>query len=80
MTVITPTFFTLLVATGILAQQPAPAVGVKQFNDGAYWIVIEPFAYQIGNSKLIIEVPRGFVTDYASIPKGLTAASIPTGR
>jgi Protein of unknown function (DUF1353) len=63
------------------AQAPPPAFSVKQFNDGTQWIVTESFVYRIGNSKLSVAIPKGFVTDYASIPPGpLRALFIPTGQ
>lgn len=70
----------LLAAPFVLAQQPIASIAVKQFNDGTHWIVIEPVVYRIGNTKLEIEVPRGFVTDFASIPYGITAFFLPTGQ
>jgi hypothetical protein len=70
----------LLTASFVLAQAPIGSIAVKQFNDGTHWIVIEPVVYQIGNTKLQIEVPRGFVTDFASVPYGVTAFFLPTGQ
>ncbi len=63
-----------------VAQAPPPPFAVKQFNDGTHWIVTEPFIYQIGSSKLYVEVPKGFVTDFASVPQGFTAFFLPTGQ
>src|SRR5687767_6419042 len=70
----------LSAASFVLAQQPIGSIAVRQFNDGTYWIVIEPVVYRIGNTQLQIEVPRGFVTDFASIPYGVTAFFLPTGQ
>lgn len=39
----------------------------KLFNEN--YILLEDFKYQVG--KLVITVPKGFVTDFASIPKML---------
>lgn len=64
-----------------LAQQPIGPIAVKQFNDGTYWILLEPVEYWIGISKKYqIEVPKGFVTDFASVPAGFTALFLPTGQ
>jgi hypothetical protein len=76
-----PALLTATMFTCVSAQAPPPAFSVKQFNDGQQWIVTESFVYRIGNSQLRVEVPKGFVTDYASIPEGpLRARLIPTGR
>ena len=37
--------------------------------DGEIRTLIKPFSYSVGNNKVIIEVPIGFITDGASIPK-----------
>ena len=39
--------------------------------DGKHWKLIEKFRYRVGNmeSKDIISVPAGFVTDFASVPR-----------
>ena len=70
----------LVLASVGFAQQPIPAIAVKQFNDGTHWILMEPVVYVIGNTKLQVEVPKGFVTDFASVPYGVTAFFLPTGR
>jgi len=45
----------------------------QQLEDGYHWKIIEPFTYRVGsaNSDVFVTVPRGFVTDFASIPRGL---------
>jgi hypothetical protein len=70
----------LLAVSLVQAQQPIGSIAVRQFNDATHWIVVEPVVYTIGNTKLQIEVPRGFVTDFASIPYGVTAFFLPTGQ
>lgn len=48
---------------------------VSPLPDGKRWKLIESFSYYVGkqsglnNHGIIIEVPKGFVTDFASIPK-----------
>ena len=74
------TIAALIIAVPSAAQQPIPPILVKQFNDGENWILAEPVVYQIGNSAHRIEVPKGFVTDFASIPYGVTAFFLPTGQ
>jgi hypothetical protein len=51
----------------IIIQPPV----TKEFADGRDWMIFETIEYSIGNSGVIIIVPKGFVTDYASIPKPL---------
>lgn len=81
MKLIACTMLAMSVLSEAWAQAPPPAFSVKQFNDGSQWIVTESFSYRVGNSKLFVQVPKGFVTDYASIPPGpLRALFIPTGQ
>ena len=49
------------------------ALIAQQLEDGYHWRIFEPFTYHIGepNSDTFVSVPRGFVTDFASIPRGL---------
>ena len=61
-------------------QQPPPPPKVQPFNDGAEWVVLEPFTYVIGNTKFSITVPAGFVTDFASIPAIARPWLSPTGQ
>jgi hypothetical protein len=44
---------------------------VTPLDDGIRWEVLQPFQYKIGSidSSEVIEVPIGFITDFASIPK-----------
>lgn len=53
----------------IHAQAPPPSPIVQPFADNQTWILKSAFQYEIGNTGVIITVPRGFVTDFASIPK-----------
>ena len=43
---------------------------VRLLDDGR-WILVEPFSYEIGDkgSGILISVPAGFVTDFASVPR-----------
>jgi hypothetical protein len=50
----------------------APAPLVHAFSDGSNWMLQSPLVHEIGkDSPYIVIVPRGFVTDFASIPKPL---------
>ncbi|MEO8577012.1 MAG: DUF1353 domain-containing protein [Gemmatimonadales bacterium] len=49
-----------------------PAPFVRAFADGADWMLQSPLIHEIRkNSPYVVIVPRGFVTDFASIPKPL---------
>jgi hypothetical protein len=54
---------------------------VRAFGDNYYWIVAEDMIWTIGNTSDTIVVPRGFVTDFASIPQGLWSLGLsPHGK
>jgi hypothetical protein len=52
-----------------VAQQPIPAPVLKPFADNREWVLMENLVYQIGQTSTVIVVPKGFVTDFASIPQ-----------
>jgi hypothetical protein len=52
-----------------VAQQPIPPPVLKPFADNRDWVLMENLRYQIGQTSTVIVVPRGFVTDFASIPQ-----------
>lgn len=54
---------------------------VSPLADGRRWYLTEPFDYHVGAypSDTVIRVPVGFVTDFASIPRGLWAIFPPWG-
>jgi len=52
-----------------VGQQPIPAPVLKPFADNRDWVLMENLNYQIGQTSTVIVVPRGFVTDFASIPQ-----------
>lgn len=54
---------------------------VERLNGQSRWRVLEPFVYEIGelDSGSRIEIPVGFVTDFASIPRGLWNLFPPIG-
>jgi len=53
---------------------------VRQFADGRQWQLWEPLAFEFGQGRTVIEVPAGFVTDFASIPQSLWNILPPHGR
>ena len=44
---------------------------VSPLPDGRNWKLVKPFTYHVGSkhSRFIIKVPKGFVTDFASVPQ-----------
>lgn len=48
--------------------------------DGKYWVVKEPLVYEQPKTKQTFVVPRGFVTDLASVPRVFWAAFPPCGK
>ena len=53
---------------------------VRNFSDGANWLLVTPMEYVVGDGPTVITVPKGFVTDFASIPKAFRWLLGPTGR
>lgn len=54
---------------------------VSPLPDGRSWVLLEPLTYEVGElgSADVITVPRGFVTDFASVPRVLWNILPPTG-
>ena len=54
---------------------------LSPLDDGYSWKLLSPFRYRIGemDSDEIITVPKGFVTDFASIPRMLWVVLPPWG-
>ena len=44
-------------------------VMVTPFSEGEYWMLTERLDYEIRDTGIRVEVPPGFVTDFASIPQ-----------
>ena len=54
---------------------------VTPIGDGRRWRLVEPFEYyRTGTEHLRYEVPAGFVTDFASVPRLLWPILPPYGR
>ena len=51
-----------------------------EYLDGRRWQLLEPFGYRVDGARDSIRVPKGFVTDFASIPRWLWWLYPPTGR
>jgi hypothetical protein len=58
-----------------------PPPVVKPFADNHDWMLVEDLTYSIGRSGVSITIPKGFVTDFASIPQPLWSFGLsPYGR
>ena len=63
------------------AQQPIDAPVLKPFADNREWVLMKDMTYRIGNSTFVITIPKGFVTDFASIPEVFWSVDLsPNGR
>lgn len=49
---------------------------VRGFGDGKYWVTAEEMSWIIGDTSEKIVVPKGFVTDFASIPEKLSIVGL----
>jgi hypothetical protein len=58
---------------------PIAPPAMKNFLDGDNWMLREPLRYTIDPTGQVIEVPKGFVTDFASVPPALRSLLGPTG-
>ena len=77
--VITLISFLLMLPTVAGGQQPMFPPTVSPFADQTTWLLTRSFRYQILDTDLVIEVPAGFVTDFASIPRPLWTLASPHG-
>jgi len=63
------------------SQQPIEAPILKPFADNREWVLMRDLNYRIGDSALVVVVPKGFVTDFASIPEVFWSADLsPNGK
>jgi hypothetical protein len=63
-------------ATASSGQQVPPSPAVRAFGDSKFWITVEDMTYIIGSTNDRIVVPKGFVTDFASIPQPLWSTGL----
>ncbi len=66
-----------LFISGCLMKTPMVA---SPTGDGKYWIIKEPLVYEHPVTKQTYTVPRGFVTDLASVPRLFWSAFPPCDR
>ena len=72
----------LVILCLILASCAAPpSPSLRTFGDQRAWILLEDMDYVIGRTDTPIVVPRGFVTDFASIPQAFWSLGLtPHGK
>jgi hypothetical protein len=58
-------------ALGAIMSQFTKALIVSPLSDRGAWVLIEPFSYDVGElgSSNTVEAPKGFKTDFTSIPR-----------
>jgi hypothetical protein len=62
----------VMTGNGSFPVDAPPVPLVHAFADGSNWMLESPLIHEIGkDSPYIVIVPRGFVTDFASVPKPL---------
>ena len=65
----------LLSAITTSSTSPAAVLQFKSFMkaspffDGNHWLLTEELEYDVYNTGIIVPVPRGFVTDFTSVPR-----------
>ena len=65
---------------GLAAYIP-PSPAIKGFLDGKYFKLLDDMVYIMGTTTTSITVPKGFVTDFASVPTALGSFGLtPHGR
>ena len=57
-----------------------PPPVVTPFEDQENWVLLQPLEYRIKDINEIITVPRGFVTDFASVPRAFCHILTPHGK
>jgi hypothetical protein len=71
----------LLCGAVTMAPQPIDAPLLKPFADNRDWVLFHDLDYHVGQTDTTITDPKGFVTDFASIPQAFWATGLsPNGR
>lgn len=69
-----------LLAACVTQKAIPPSIRAIDFLGSDDFIVDQIYRYRIGSTEVAVEVPRGFVTDYASIPTPFRALFARQGR
>jgi hypothetical protein len=68
-------------ASAAVPPLPIDPPALKPFADNMQWVLVEDVNYRVGDSAFTITVPKGFVTDFASIPQAFWSFGLsPNGR
>lgn len=59
---------------------PSPPPQLTPIGDSKYWVVVAPMHYRLWKTDRVITIPRGFVTDLASVPSFAWSLMPPTGQ
>lgn len=72
----------LISGCAVKQPQPAPAYApvMAPFWDGDYWVLVAPLKYKVWKTQNTIIIPRGFVTDLASVPRAFWSVLPKTGK
>lgn len=75
-------FFSSLACAGssLAIDMPANPPSIAPFGDGEMWVLTKSLSYRIGTSQDKIIIPRGFVTDLASVPPIFWSVLPKTGK
>lgn len=77
-TAATCALLTFAAAHAAAAQTIPPAPNVIEFLDGKYSVLAADYRYELSGRSIVI--PRGFVTDFASVPSVFHSLIGPRGR
>ncbi len=53
----------------MLKKEAAPPPVIAPFGDSIHWVLVTPLRYRVGELQERITIPKGFVTDLASVPQ-----------
>ena len=65
-----------LTCSSVNSQQPIPPAPLLPFADNKQWVLFDDMRYEVGTSGVVIIVPKGFVTDFASIPQAFWSTGL----
>ncbi len=71
------TILMILTVAGCAMKSPMVATPT---GDGKYWVLLAPLVYEHLETGDIYKIPRGFVTDLASVPRLFWTAFPPCGK
>lgn len=69
-----------VIGGGRLEEAPVESPTLKVFNEGVHILLTEDLHYEMASSGVTVTVPRGFVSDFASIPAAFRSILSPIGQ